>query len=683
MEKFVSEKNSLQYVEEIRDEIRKHDYAYYVLEDPTISDYAYDLLMRHLKKLEDENPSSITYDSPTQRVGSLVADGFKKVKHASPMLSINNAMDVNEVNAFNARCKSELGLNKEDMVEYVVEYKLDGLGISLSYENGYLISATTRGDGQEGEDVTINVKTIKSIPLKLMNTRNAEFSGEVRGEILMTFDEFDRINSELQSQGKKMFANPRNTASGTIRQYDPQVASSRKLTAYFYDIRPSVDEYEYATQVEALNIIKDLGLPIEPNYEVVNRGGKLAPLIEKRTDLRSSLKFPIDGLVIKVNSVDLQKNLGFVSRAPKWAIAYKFPPTQKTTKIRDITVQVGRTGAMTPVAELEPVHIDGSTISRATLHNMDEIDRLGIRIGDTVVVQKAGDIIPEVVSVDINKRNGSEQPFTMPSVCPVCGSKVLRVDGEATIRCSGNTCPAQLQEALVHWSSRKAMNIEGLGPSIISALVESGTINCIVDLYKIKPSHIINAARTVNEPMGNKRASTVYCAIYDAKKRPLDNFLFGLGIRHVGHGTARTLASKFKNVDNIKAASMDDLLAIEDIGPIVAESIYFYFHDDKILQMLDDLKNEGVEPLEPEASNSNPFVENKKFVFTGSLLSMDRPDAEKLVEKLGGSTSSSVSKKTDYVVAGPGAGSKLTKAKDLGITVLTEEEFLEEIGWNK
>ncbi|HHU93317.1 MAG TPA: NAD-dependent DNA ligase LigA [Halanaerobiaceae bacterium] len=654
-------------VEKLREEIRYHEYRYYVLDAPEISDAEFDQLMRELEKLEAEYPELISGDSPTQRVGGEPLSAFEKIEHSVPMLSLGNAFNEGELRDFAERVYRLAG--RRDL-EFLVEHKLDGLTAVLRYEAGVLTLGATRGNGIVGEVVTENIRTIHSVPLKLAQPLNLE----VRGEVYISKDDFQRINAERLEQGEEPFANPRNAAAGSVRQLDPRIAAARSLTMQVYDL-VNVEDLELRTDTEALALLQDLGFKVNW-YQSCRNLDELVEICKEWTIKREDLPYEIDGLVIKVNDLALRQEMGATARSPRWAIAYKFPGQQKTSLVKDIVITVGRTGALTPTAILEPVHIAGSTISRATLHNEDEIRRKDIRIGDHVLVQKAGDVIPEVVKVIKEKRDGSERVFQMPDKCPVCGAEAVREEGEAVLRCSNVTgCPAQLREGILHFISRDAMNIEGVGPALVDQLLEKGLLKDYADLYALREEDLLPLER-----MGKKSASNVIQAIGRSKERELHNLIFALGIRHVGAGVARVLAGAYKSIKELAGASREELEAIEEIGPAIAGSIVNFFREDKNLQVVEKLRQYGVkmstDPEEEEASLVEGIA-GKRFVFTGTLNNFSRTEAREKVLAAGGKVSSSVSKNTDYLVAGEGGGSKLAKARDLGVTVLTEEEFLE------
>ncbi|MBD3176744.1 MAG: NAD-dependent DNA ligase LigA [Armatimonadia bacterium] len=663
-------------IRELQEELREHSYRYYVLNDPVISDAEYDKLLRELEELEEKHPDLRTPDSPTQRVGAPPQDELGEAPHKFPMLSLQNAFNADELREFDARVKRNLGMEEGDTVEYSVEYKIDGLGISLTYRDGLLERGATRGDGHVGEDVTQNLKTIRSIPLRLADVEGRPSECEIRGEAFISKDEFSRINQDREERGESPFANPRNAAAGSIRQLDSSVTARRNLDAILYDLRTE-ESTRYKTQAGLLEFLGQLRVRTSKPYQVIEGMGGIEEMIEKWAEDRHDLPYDVDGMVFKVNRLDLRPELGAVSRSPRWAIAYKFQAERAETTVKDIMASVGRTGAVTPIAIMEPVFIDGTTVSRASLHNMDEVERKGVRIGDQVIIQKAGDIIPEVVEVLTDKRSGDEKEFEMPSQCPICGGEVSRAEGEVVHRCQNPACRAKLKGRLEHWASRGCMDIDGLGPAIIDQLIESGLVEDIPDLYRLEHEQLVQLER-----MADKSASNLLRAIDGSKHRPLDRLINGLGIRHVGDHLAQVLAREFGSLDRLKDASVEDLASVYEIGEVVARAIRAYFEDPEIRRMLQDLKEVGVEPeeTEPAGSQEHPFITDKVFVFTGELERWTREEAQALVERYGGRATSSVSKKTDHVVAGPGAGSKLDKAEKLGISVLSEEEFVEALG---
>lgn len=657
---------------ELRAAIHYHNRRYYVLDSPEIEDHEYDRLMRRLIALEQAFPALITGDSPTQRVGGAPAEGFQRVAHRTPMLSLGNTFSAEDLRAFDARVKA--GLDGAP-VEYVVELKIDGLAINLVYENGILVRGATRGDGQYGEDVTANIRTIRAVPLRLEPAKAALPAFlEARGEVYLPRREFDRLNEQRAAQEEPLFANPRNAAAGSLRQLNPQATAERALDTFIYGIG-SREGLPLDTHAGMLEYLHKLGFKTNPNYRVFSSIEEVIEYCASWGEKRVDLPYDIDGLVIKVNSLASQAELGSTAKDPRWAIAYKFPAEQAATVVEDIIVGLGRTGVLTPTALLRPVRIAGSTVSRATLHNEDYIREKDIRIGDTVMIHKAGEIIPEVVSVITSRRTGTETEFKMPEACPECGGPVIRQEGEAARRCMNPDCPALLREGLIHFVSRDAMNIDGLGPAVIGSLLAAGLIRDAADLYQLKEEDLVGLER-----MGKKSAQNLLAAIETSKEAGLARLLFGLGIRFVGAKVASLLARSFGSLEALKQTDASALTTIEEIGPRIAESVAAYFRDERNLALLQKLEAAGLKVREeqPEESGPKPFA-GKTFVLTGTLTSMARPEAQALIEKQGGKVTSSVSKKTDFVVAGAEAGSKLTKAQELGVTVLDESAFLDRL----
>ena len=655
-------------IEELRKKINQHSYAYYVMDNPTVSDYEYDLLFRRLLELEEKYPQLITAQSPTQRIGAIPSNSFEKITHPTPMLSLGNAFSNNELILFDQRVKNILQI---DTVQYVVEHKIDGLAINLIYENGKLVKAATRGDGSIGEDVTANIRTIKAIPLEL-NVEEVEIPEflEVRGEVYLPKKEFIRLNKERQANDEALFANCRNAAAGSLRQLDPKETAKRYLSAILYGIGEIKGlNFEYHSAV--LDFLSKLGFKTNKEYQIFSNIDEVMQYCASWSEKKEQLDFDIDGMVIKVNNLKDQKILGYTAKDPRWAIAYKFQPEQGITKIEKIVVNVGRTGAITPLAYLTPVTISGSKISKATLHNEDYIVAKDIRIGDTVIVHKAGEIIPEVVAVKLEERTGTEVKFVMPQTCPECQNPVVKEDNEAAYKCVNPNCPAILRENFIHFVSRDAMNIEGLGPSVVSMLLDNNLINDVADLYKLTTEELLNLDR-----IGAKSAENLISAIEKSKQAGLNRLLFALGIRFVGVKAANILANHFKSMKALTKSSLEDLLAINEIGTKIAQSIIDYFNKQENLMLLDKLSEVGVNMTTKtiERMEQENF-QDKIFVLTGNLESFNRKEASLLIEQFGGKVSSAVSKKTDFVVAGTEAGSKLTKAQELGINIISEEEF--------
>ncbi|WP_345795160.1 NAD-dependent DNA ligase LigA [Thauera sp. JM12B12] len=657
----------------LRAEIARHDHAYYVLDAPTIPDAEYDRLFRELQVLEAAHPELRTADSPTQRVGGKPLAQFAAVRHRVPMLSIGTETDTEASGAFafDARVRRALGLKDgEPEVEYAAELKFDGLAISLRYEHGVLVEAATRGDGETGEDVTGNVRTLKSIPLRLRGEAPSVL--EIRGEIYMRRDDFDRLNARHAEAGEKTFVNPRNAAAGSIRQLDPAIAARRPLSFFAYGLGATEGWILPPTHFGVLDAIAALGLPVCEHRAVVAGAQGLAAFHARIAALRDALPFDIDGVVYKVNSLALQSELGFVTREPRWAVAHKYPAQEAITLLRDIEVQVGRTGALTPVARLEPVFVGGVTVTNATLHNQDEIDRKDVRIGDWVIVRRAGDVIPEVVAPVVERRGGDLPRFVLLEkfpVCPVCGSHVVRGEDEAVARCTGGLfCPAQRKQALLHFAGRRAMDIEGLGEKLVDQLVDAAIVKTPVDLYRLGVLALANLER-----MGEKSAHNLLAAIEKSRSTTLARFIFALGIRNVGEATARDLARHFGNLDALMAADADALQQVPDVGPVVAQSIAAFFGEPHNREVIEQLRAAGVRWAEGEpAGAANGLFAGKTFVLTGTLPTLTRDEAKALIEAQGGKVVGSVSKKTHYVVAGADAGSKLSRAQELGVPVVDE-----------
>lgn len=652
-------------VDELTKTINKHNYLYYVLDSPEISDYEYDMLMRELIELENTFPALKRADSPTQRVGGEVLKGFREVVHKTQKLSLANVFNENDIRDFDSRVRKVTG---ED-VEYVLELKIDGLTVVLTYEDGVFVQGATRGDGVRGEDVTANLKTVKSIPLSL----NENITVEVRGEIFLPKKAFEELNARREEQEEPLFANPRNAAAGSLRQLDTRITAERPLDIFVFNLE-SIENKEFETHVEALEYLKSVGFKISPFISIHRSCEEIIEKCHYWADKRGELPFEIDGLVIKVNNLRQRELLGNTAKTPKWASAYKFPPETKKTKIKNITVQVGRTGAITPTAELEPVRVAGSVISRVTLHNEDYIKEKDIRIGDTVIIKKAGDVIPEVVEVVTEERKGNERPFEMPGKCPVCKAETIREPGEAITRCTNVSCPAQLKRSLFHFVSRDAMNIEGLGPQIITMLMDRGFIKDAADIYLLKNKK--NELTDV-ERMGEKSVQNLLDAIEASKANPLNRLIYALGIRMIGQRASQILSENFENIDELSEADYERLISIPEIGEKMAESIVAFFRQEQNKKLIQELKNCGVNVVgSKKVVKENENFSGKTFVLTGALQNYTRDQAKEIIESFGGKVSSSVSKKTDYVLAGEDAGSKLEKANALGITVIDEETFM-------
>ncbi len=648
-------------IKELSELLEYHSKKYYVDDSPEISDYEYDMMLRELENLEKVYPEYLSPLSPTQRVGGKALDRFEQVVHKVPMESLQDAFSESEIYDFDRRVSDAVS-----GYSYAVEHKIDGLSVSLEYENGEFVRGSTRGDGNVGEDVTQNLKTIKSIPMKL--TEKIPFL-EVRGEVYISKENFKKVNKEREEQDEPTFANPRNAAAGSLRQLDPGVAASRKMDIFVFNIQ-QIEGKTIENHIDGLRYLKKLGFKTILNDTVFPDIKSAFARVLEIGEERGGLPFEIDGAVIKIDSLDLRKKLGSTSKFPRWAIAYKYPPEQKETKITDIIVQVGRTGAITPLAILEPVHVAGTTVSRATLHNQDFIDEKDIKIGDTVVIQKAGDIIPEVLKVKKEKRTGVEIAFKMPEVCPVCGAKVVREEGEAAFRCTGAGCPAQIMRNIIHFVSRNAMDIEGLGPAIIEQLLEKNMIKDAADLYYIKAEDVEDM-----DKMGKKSAENLINAIENSKENSLSRLITALGIRFVGAKAAKLIAKYAKSMDKLMSVTFEELTSIEEIGETIAKSVIEYFSEPQNIELIEKLRKKGVNFEEEIDENSDLRFENMTFVLTGTLSDFTRSEASEIIEKFGGKTSSSVSKKTTYVLAGEEAGSKLDKANKLRVNVITEQEF--------
>ena len=667
-------KNKEREIEKLRDEIRRHDELYYVANAPEIADREYDQLLETLQKLEEEHPELITPDSPTQRVGGRPAEGFPEVVHTRQMLSLDNSYNIDELRAFDDRCRR---LAEGRPLEYVAELKIDGLSLSLQYENGLLMRGVTRGDGRIGEDVTQNARTIRSVPLRLKTQKKGiDAPLEVRGEVFLPRDVFERTNAEREEQGEPRFANPRNAAAGAIRQLDSRLVARRKLDMFAYDLLVN-SRKPFPSHWEALDWLDAAGFRVNPHRKLCKTIDEVIDFANEKEALRDELGYEIDGLVVKVNSTALQDEFGATSKAPRWAIAYKYPARQASTKVLDIFVSVGRTGALTPVALLEPVFLAGTTVSRATLHNEDEIKRLGVKIGDWVMIEKSGEIIPKVLSVVTSKRTGKEKEFEPPEKCPVCGGLISRPEGEVVARCVAADCAAQLMGRLLHFASRRAMRIEGLGEVLAEQLVAEHLVKDVGDLYSLTLDQVASLPR-----MAKKSASNLLAQVEASKSRDLSNLIYALGIRHVGERTGGILAHELGSLDKLATATVEELDAIPEIGLTVAESVRDWFDDEGNLALCDRLRAAGVK-TEAERRSSGQVDERfagKQFVLTGTLSGFTRDEARALIEARGGRVNSSVSKKTDYVVAGEAAGSKLDKAQSLGVTVIDEDVFKDMLG---
>jgi DNA ligase (NAD+) len=652
----------------LREKLRHHEYRYYVLDDPEISDAAYDKLMERLKALEAAHPELVTPDSPTVRVGGAPRDGFQTVRHARAMLSLDNAFSYDALRDFDRRVREGSGKEK---IEYIAEHKFDGLSISLQYQDGVLVRGVTRGDGTTGEEVTPNVKTIRSIPLQVdtavLKKAKLPSDFEVRGEVLMTRKAFEALNRQQEQSGGKIFVNARNSAAGAVRVLDPSITAARRLDFFAYYL--FVDgKVPFPRHSESLAALKQLRFRASDDWKLCNGIEAVIAYCEDWDAKREKLPYEIDGVVIKVNFTAIQNELGYTAKAPRWAIAYKYPARQETTVVNDIIVQVGRTGALTPVALLEPVQVGGVTVSRSTLHNMDEVERLGLQIGDTVLIERAGEVIPHVLKVV--KEGKNRKPFRMPKYCPECGSTIHKSEGEVAYRCVNAACPAKRKESLLHYASRHAMNIDGLGEKIVDQLVDQGLVKDVADLYALKEDQVAALDR-----MAEKSAQNLLREIEGSKKNSLARLIYALGMRFVGERTGQLLAEHFSSLEELAAAEEEQLVAVPEVGPKVAAAIAEFFSEPANRQLVKKLHKAGVHPTAEKREVKSDKLAGKSFVFTGGLANRSREEAGELVQQHGGKISSSVSKKTDYVVVGTDPGSKHDKAKDLGVTILTESEF--------
>ena len=648
-------------MQQLTETLRYHADRYYNQDAPEISDYEYDMLQRKLRKLEAEHPEYADPDSPTKRVIGVVLDGFDSVTHPYPMESLQDVFSFEEIREFDQKIRSQF-----PDVTYTAELKIDGLSVCLEYENGRFVRGATRGDGKVGEDVTENLKTILDLPQAIHST---EHKIVVRGEVYMPEQVFQQLNRQREAEEQPLFANPRNAAAGSLRQLDSNICAQRRLSIFCFNLQNGA-ELGFSSHADTFAFLKENGFPVVEPFSVCKTIDEAISYIEEMGERRGELPFGIDGIVIKIDSLDMRLQLGSTSKVPRWAVAYKFPPEEKTAQLKDIILQVGRTGVLTPNAVFEPVRLAGTKVSRATLHNADFIEQKDIRVGDTIVVRKAGDIIPEVLGRDITKRPANTVPFEMPAVCPVCGAPVFREPGEAAHRCTGAECPAQLARSIVHFASRDAMDIEGLGPASVDSLLDHALIKSVADLYQLQ----VQDLKTLDK-MGEKSAENLLAALENSKKQPLARLLFAFGIRHVGQKAARVLAQKYGTLDAICAASIEDLTETPDIGKITAESLMQWLNSDQGTHLIESLRHAGLNFTQPDDRISSRFA-GMTFVLTGTLESFSRTEAGSLVEKNGGKVSGSVSKKTTYVVAGAEAGSKLTKAQSLGIPVLSEADFL-------
>ncbi|MBP5738396.1 MAG: NAD-dependent DNA ligase LigA [Abditibacteriota bacterium] len=655
-------------IEELKEEINRANYLYYVKDMPTISDERYDKLMRELEKLEAENPELATDDSPTKRVGSEVRSELPPHEHKSPMLSLANAFSEDELRDFDRRCRKLLGLDENEPIEYMCEPKLDGLAVSLEYSGGVLRAGATRGDGSVGEDITPNVRTIRTVPLRIHRAEDID----LRGEVIITYKDFETLNERREISGEPTFANCRNAAAGSLRQLDSKITAERKLTMFAYAVG---DKNMFPSQSELLKALADLGFNVSPHNRLAMGIDEVIKYVNDWAETRETLEYDTDGMVIKVNDAARQIEIGELSRSPRWAIAYKYPPKTIETTLNDITIQVGRTGVLTPVAELEPVRIGGVTVSRATLHNQSEITRKDIRVGDTVVVRRAGEVIPEVVEVVTSKRKPDSEPYRIPHTCPVCGAPAERRNDEAVLRCTGVNCPAKLKERVRHFASRAALDIEGFGASVAEKSVDSGLVATLADIYNLTTDKILTL-----DKMAEKSAANLKAAIEKSKSAPLHRLIFALGIPNIGEKTARILAEKYLSMDALSQAPEEDLAEIDDVGPVTAESVRRFFDDPKTAELIAELKKAGVNMTAEKTEAAEGYFAGKTVVFTGSMTLMTRQEAKEIVTKQGGKATDSVSKNTDLVVAGENAGSKLEKANKLGVKVITEEEFAALLG---
>jgi DNA ligase (NAD+) len=655
-------------IEGLREKLRHHEYRYYVLDDPEISDAAYDKLMERLKGLEAAHPELVTPDSPTVRVGGAPRDGFQTVRHARAMLSLDNAFSYDALRDFDRRVREGSG---KDKIEYIAEHKFDGLSISLQYQDGVLVRAVTRGDGTTGEDVTPNVKTIRSIPLQVdtavLKKAKLPSDFEVRGEVLMTRKAFEALNRQQEQSGGKIFVNARNSAAGAVRVLDPSITAARRLDFFAYYL--FVDgKVPFPRHSDSLATLKQLHFRASDDWRLCNGIEAVIAYCEDWDAKREKLPYEIDGVVVKVNATAIQNELGYTAKAPRWAIAYKYPARQETTVVNDILVQVGRTGALTPVAVLEPVQVGGVTVSRSTLHNMDEVERLGLEIGDTVLIERAGEVIPHVLKVV--KEGKNRKPFRMPKYCPECGSAIHHVEGEVAYRCVNAACPAKRKESLLHYASRHAMNIDGLGEKIVDQLVDKGLVKDVADLYALKEEQVAALDRRAE-----KSAQNLLAEIEGSKKNSLARLIYSLGMRFVGERTGQLLAEHFSSLEELAAAKDEQLVAVPEVGPKVAAAIVEFFSEPANRQLIKKLHKASVHPTAEKREVKSQKLAGKSFVFTGGLVNRSREEAGELVQQHGGKVSGSVSKKTDYVVVGTDPGSKYEKAKELGVTILTETEF--------
>ena len=665
----MDKKQAEKRIKELRKQVEYHAKRYYDDDNPEITDFEYDMMMLELRTLESQFPELITKDSLTQKVGGTVKEGFQKVEHEEPLQSLQDVFDFDEIEAFDERVKKQAEENGIENPQYVVETKIDGLSAALEYVDGKFVRGATRGNGLVGEDVTENLKTIKTIPQELSEKINIT----VRGEVFISKKDFEEMNQEREENEEETFANARNAAAGSLRQLDSNITKNRPLDIYIFNVQ-KIEGKEFNSHYEELEYLRKLGFNVNPVLIPCKDTEEVIKAIQKIGEDRENLTFGIDGAVVKVDDLNLRKIMGTTSKVPKWAIAYKYPPERKETILKDITFQVGRTGVITPMAILEPVKVAGSTISKTTLHNEDFVKEKGLKIGDRVIIQKAGDVIPEIVEAVVSKRTGEEKDFEMPKVCPVCGAEAVREEGEAAVRCTGIECPAKLYRNLVHFVSREAMNIDGLGENIIGVLLEKKMISNIADIYDLKFEDIASLKKN-----GKKFAQNLIDSINASKENDLYRLITAFGIRHVGVKAAKILAKTYNNIDNLAEADVENLSQVEDIGPIVANSIREFFEQEQTKDLISRLKQAGVNTQRLKEDDEDERFTGKTFVLTGSLENFSREEASNIIEKFGGKTSSSVSKKTSYVLAGEDAGSKLTKAQNLGVTIITEQEFADMI----
>lgn len=650
--------------EQLRKDLNYHIYRYYVLDDPVIGDEEYDRMIRELMEIEERFPELVTPDSPTQRVGAPPDEAFMPVRHRVRMMSLDNVFDKEELEAFIRRVENLVG-----RTDYVCELKIDGAGIALTYEDGLFVQGATRGDGVIGEDVTTNLKTVRALPLRLMGDDIPAYL-EIRGEVFMPKRSFLELNRKREEEEQPLFANPRNAAAGSLRQLDPSVTASRNLDLICYEIG-YIEGISFRTHAQVLESIAGWGFRVSEHWRQVKDVREMEALCEEWVGKRDDLDYEVDGAVVKVNDLETRERLGFTSKAPRWAVAYKFPAEEKTTRLLDIRINVGRTGALTPTAILEPVFVGGSTVSRATLHNEDEVRRKDLKIGDMVLVHKAGDVIPEVIKPILDLRDGSEKDFVMPDSCPACGGKAYRPEGEVVARCVNVDCPARLFESILHFGSRGAMDIEGMGPATIKELMDKGYVRTVEDIYYLTADQLYNLTNFKDKAVANMLAS-----IEKSKERPLSRLLFGLGIRHVGSHVAEVLAGRFLTMERLAGASLEELEDIQEVGPTIAESVKVFFEESRNLRLIERLRDAGVN-MEEEAREGPRDLEGLTFVLTGGLDSITREEARQAIEARGGRVSSSVSRRTDYVVAGSDPGSKYDRARELGVSIVGEGEFLD------